>query len=727
LERRVAIKVIRRDLVQDPTARERFLREARVAATLNDPRICQVYEIGESHGELFIVMELLGGESIDARLRRTPLSLSEAVPIVLDVLLALDALHARGIVHRDLKPSNIFLTEHGPKLLDFGLARQIEDAAAETRPGLTSAGAILGTPRYMAPEQWRGEPADARTDVFALGCIFYQLLAGRPPFEADSMIAAMNKILTQEPPSLGGSPGIEAADRIIQRALAHLPRSRYPSASAMADDVRSLLVYCGAETGVVPDVRAPARSVAVLPFLSAGGSADDEEFADGITEDIIAQLAKIRSIKVIGRASVLPFRDRQHTVMEIGARLGVRTLLDGRVRRAGTRVRIVTQLVEPQSGAHLWSETYDRELTDVFAIQSDVAQQIARALEAELSSDERARLGRRPTRNPAAYQWYLKGRHCLLKYTVDGIRQGVGYLQQAVAEDPEFALSHAWISLAHVITGMGYSGGSVPPRESYRLARLSAERALAVDPEVGDAHGALAFVMLVNDFDWNGSEREFKRALELSPGSDLLWAEYGLLLSALERYEETIAAYRRAKELDPLAALHSSTLASMLLRAGHVEAALDEANGLLELQPDYPMAHSTLGWAHLKLGAIDQGLAALEKAVALAPGNMMLLGQLGHACAIAGRRDQALAILARLAVPDSGRYVSPYHLAYVYAGLGQSDAAMDCLERAYEERAGGIYGVKGSFLFTGLKSHPRFAGLLRKMNLDQTLRRHDGP
>jgi tetratricopeptide (TPR) repeat protein len=357
-------------------------------------------------------------------------------------------------------------------------------------------------------------------------------------------------------------------------------------------------------------------------------------------------------------------------------------------------------------------------MTDVFGIQADVAQQIARALETQLTSDERARLRKKPTRDVAAYQLYLKGRHCLVRYTSDGVRQGLAFLEQAVNQDPDFALGHAWVSLAHVIAGMGYAGGSVPPRESYHLAREAAERSLAADRELGDGHAALAFVMLVNDFDWRRSECEFRRALELSPGSDFIWAQYGLLLSALERYDEAIAAYRRAIDLDPVTGVNSSTLASILLRAGRIDEACEEARRLVELQPEFTLAHSNLGWALFKRGSIEKGLAELVKATALAPGNTMLLGQLGHAYGITGRSDEARGILARLTDAEAIRYVSPYHLAYVHTGMGHYDAAIDCLERAYEERSGGMYGIKGSFLFAGLASHPRFVRLLRKMNLD---------
>jgi TolB-like protein/Tfp pilus assembly protein PilF len=463
-----------------------------------------------------------------------------------------------------------------------------------------------------------------------------------------------------------------------------------------------------------------AKSVAVLPFVGIGADPDTEDFADGVTEDVIARLSQIPALKVIARASVMRFK-QQGSVKEIGKRLGVRTLLTGSVRRTGTRVRIVTQLLDAATETQLWSTTYDRELTDIFAIQSDVAEEIARALEADLTATLRARLNHKPTESLAAYQLFLKGRHCLLKYTAEGVTQGIEFLSQAVGEDPTFALAHAWLSLAHVICGMGYDGGRTRPQASYRLAKEEAGRALALNADLGDAHGAMAFVNMVADFEWAAAERGFRRAIELNPNGDSLWAEYGLLLSALGRFEEAVAANRRAKDLDPLAPAHSSSLASVLLRAGRAGEALKEAVRLLQLQPEYPLAHATFGWAQIARGAMDEGVAALERATSLAAGNTMLLGQLGYAYAVAGRTAQAHDVLSRLNDCARTRYVSPYHMAYVHAGLGDDDAAMDALERAFDERAGGIYGMNGSFLFTALRSQPRFQALLRKMNLQQQL------
>lgn len=346
-----------------------------------------------------------------------------------------------------------------------------------------------------------------------------------------------------------------------------------------------------------------------------------------------------------------------------------------------------------------------------------LALRIAAALEAEISPDEKARIGKEPTGDLEAYHLCLKGRHCTLRYTSDGLHQGVEYFQEAIRRDPTYALAHVGLCNAYVIVGMGYGAGDVRPDEAYRRAMRAVARALEIDDELGHAHFLLAGLKFVFEFDWTGAEREFRRALQLDPGNDFGFDVYGLMLSALGRWDEALEMQRRAQALDPLTAVHSSDIASTLLRAGRFDEALQEAQRLVELHPDFPLGDSTLGWAYLKTGMGDQGLAELERAVSLAPDNTMLVAQLGQARAMSGKESEARALLRQLEALSLHRYVPPYHMAYLYTGLGEQDKAIDCLEQAYEERAGGLYGVKGSFLFSTLRSHPRFTPLLRKMNL----------
>ncbi len=705
--RKVAIKVILPEL-GSLLGPDRFTREIRIAAALNHPHILPLYDSGEAGGLLFYVMPYARGESLRQKLsRERQLAIDEAIDIVRQVASALDHAHALGLVHRDIKPENILIHEGEAMVTDFGIALAV---GAEPGERLTGTGLAVGTPEYMSPEQASGERSlDPRSDVYSLGCVLYELLAGEPPYTGATAQVVIAKRFTDPIPRVRRiRPAVPpVVEQALTTALAQVPADRFPSAGAFAE----ALTRPGGDGG---DEGERPGSIAVLPFVNLSPEPENEFFADGITEDVIAQLSKIRSLKVISPRSVMHFKQREQSRREIGAALQVAALLEGSVRRAGSRVRIVAQLIDVETDRHLWAETYDRELSDIFAIQTDVALQIAAALQAELSPEERRRIGQEPTDDVQAYQLYLLGRHCLSRWTHEGVDQGIKHLEAAVARDPDYALAYATIGYAYTEIGLGVAG-ALPPHEAFRRAKAAVARALELDPGLAEAHARLASLKFVCDYDWTGAELEFKRAIELNPNSGDTYDGYGLMLSALERYDEAIEVQRRAHELDPLA--HRLDIATTLLRAGRYDDALRAATRVTELDPHFAMAHATLGWSYLLNGMRDQGLAALEKAVSLAPDNTMYLAQLGHAFALAGRTAQAQESLRQLEELSRQRYVSPYHMAYVYTGLGQHDRAMDWLERAYEERAGGVFGIKGSFLFTSLRSHPRFDALLRKMNL----------
>jgi serine/threonine-protein kinase len=455
--------------------------------------------------------------------------------------------------------------------------------------------------------------------------------------------------------------------------------------------------------------------VAVLPFLNLSADPENEYFADGITEDVIAQLSQIGDMKVISRTSVMPFKQREQGAREIARQLNVATLLDGSVRRAGDRVRIVAHLVDAATDRHLWSETYDRELSDIFAIQTDVALQIAGALEAELSPREKNRLLRKPTDDVEAYQLYLRARHSLLELTENSFEAAKRLLEQAIALDPGYAMAYAMLALAYAEEGAGVIGAVTEPAEAYERAREAATRALELDPGLAEAHAMLGLVKLYHDLDFSGAEREFKHALEINPGSADTLDIYGRMLSGLGRYDEALEVQERAHELDPLE--HRLDRVSTLLRAGRYDEALQPAQQIVENEPGFAHGHATLGWTYLLLKRSDEGLAALRQAVTLSPRNTMYQAQLGQALAMTGGVAGARQVLEELEDLATRRYVSPYHLAYVYTGLGEHDRAMDYLEQAYEERGGAMYGIKGSFLFASLRTHPRFEALIRRFDL----------
>ena len=504
---------------------------------------------------------------------------------------------------------------------------------------------------------------------------------------------------------------IHHASEHARRRRADLDLEPDPEVAALANQLRA--APARRQQAPNPTARARSPSVAVLPFLNLSADAENEYFADGITEDVIAHLSKIRALKVISRTSVMPFKERQQSLKEIGATLGATTLLDGSVRHVGDRVRIVAKLIDVETDQHLWAETYDRQLTDIFAIQTDVALHIAAALKAELSPDEHTRVRKEPTKDLQAYQLFLQGREWFIKYTPDAYVRAIEYFERAIARDPSFALACANLAMAYTELA---EVGAMEPEVAYRRAAEAAANALRLDPELGAAHCTMGYLKGVREFDWSGAEREFKRALELSPSGADTYDYYGRLCAGLERYDEAIALQHRAHELDPLA--HRMDGVTSLLRAGRYDQAVVEAEDAAELDPGYDRARATLGWAYFLSGRQSEGVVELEAAVSVSRRNTLWLGQLGEAYAIAGNAEKARDILRELEERAKTTFVSPYHFAYVYTGLGDSDRAMDLLERAVAERTGPVYSIKGSFLLKPLHAHPRFRALLRQMKLE---------
>jgi serine/threonine protein kinase/Tfp pilus assembly protein PilF len=695
--RQVALKVLRPDL-SSVLGADRFQREVAIAATLNHPHIIPLYDSGDADGSLYYVMPYVKGESLRVKLDRDKqLSIDESLAVTRDVAAALDYAHGRDVIHRDVKPENILLHEGEAMVADFGIAL----VSSATADRLTQTGFVMGTLDYMSPEQAMNERTlDARSDVYSLGCVLYEMLAGTPPYDGPNARARLAKRMLEPVPAVRRiRPEVSAAvDHALTKALATDPVDRFATASAFAD----------ALTAPAP---ATTPAVAVLPFLNLSADPENEYFADGITEDVIAQLSKIRALNVIARTSVMRFKTRDQSSKEIGLILGATTLLDGSVRRAGDRVRIVAKLIDARSDRHLWTDTYDRKLTDIFAIQTDVALQIAAALKTELSVDERARIRKEPTQDVQAYQLYLQGRWWFAKYSGPGMQKAIAYFERAIAMDPGYALAYANMAVAYIELA---ETGALPPKTARDHAKDAAEHALRLDPTLGEAHSTLAYLHAWN-FDWAAAEREFARALELSPNSADTHDLYGRMCSGLGRYDDAIRLERRAQELDPLA--HPLDLFTTFIRAGRYDEAAQGAERALEFDPALSRAHATLGWAHIKRGMVDLGLVELELAAAGSVDDSQWIAQLGQAYGLAGRTDEARQILRQLEDRAPATYVSPYHLAFVYTGLGDHERALDLLERAVIERAGAFYGIKGSFLFEPLRSHPRFRRLLKTMNL----------
>lgn len=502
---------------------------------------------------------------------------------------------------------------------------------------------------------------------------------------------------------------IQHANDHARRLRAELELEPDPAVAALAEQLRTAAPVRAATPHET--ARARARSIAVLPFLHLGDDREHDYFADGITEDVVAQLAKVRALHVIARGSVMSL-ERHRSLREIGRSLGAATLLDGSVRHAGDRVRVVAALIDVESERHLWGETYDRQLTDIFAIQADVARQIAAALEAELSLDEQSRVRKLPTADFQAYRLYLQGRRRFLRYSAEGSARAIVYFERAIARDPAFAL--AWASLATACIDLAEIGAAPSDALMARAAEAAAT-ALRLDPDLGAAYTTLGYLQTARDFDWSGAERSFRRAIELSPGDPDAHNFFGRLCAGLGRYDEAMVLLFRAQELDPLA--HTVDVVTTLLRAGRYDEALERAEEAAELDTN-TRTRATLGWARFLVGRRAEGVAELEQAVAASARNPLWLGQLGEAYAMAGEVEKARAILDELHERARTGYVSPYHFAYVHTGLGEFELALDWLEQAVTVRTGPVHSMKGSFLLAPLRGHPRFEALLSTIKVE---------
>jgi TolB-like protein/Tfp pilus assembly protein PilF len=518
------------------------------------------------------------------------------------------------------------------------------------------------------------------------------------------------------------------SSRIALRLLRALDRAGERAAALQHAHAHTLLLE--EELGLAPDaellafvaeLRAPApcvtvpaptrHAVAVLPFVNLSADPENEYFVDGITEDVIAHLAKISTLSVISSTSVMPFKGRPDSLQRIAALLGATTVVDGSVRRDRDRVRIVAKLIDAASDRHVWADTYDRQLTDIFAIQSDVAIRIAAALRAELSLDEQERIRQEPTDSMEAYELYLKGRSLLIRFTTSSMERAIGYFERALAADPSYALAHASIAIAYTEL---CETGTIAPDVARPPAAAAVAAALRHDPASSEAHTAAGRLRSLWEFDWEGAEAAFRRAVELSPSNADAYDFYGRMCHSVGRFEEALALIRRAQQLDPLA--HSTDVANALLRAGRYDEAAVDAARAVEFEPQHARARATLGWAFIKQGKADEGLAELEHAVELEPETVQWLAQLGQARAITGDPAAAREILRQLERRAATGYVSPYHLAFVYTGLGEHERAIDLLEQAVREGSGSVYGVSGSFLFAPLRDHARFQALVGRIN-----------
>jgi serine/threonine protein kinase/Tfp pilus assembly protein PilF len=725
LQRPVALKFLAEDLAHDRQAVERFQREARAASALNHPHICTIYDIDEHEGQHFIALEFLEGKTLSEYMQGKRLDVDQIVDLAIQVAGGLEAAHAKGIIHRDIKPGNIFVMGSGQaKILDFGLAKllQAPQPKAEGRLApeiptltieelLTSPGSTMGTVAYMSPEQALGKNLDARTDLFSWGVVLYEMGTGILPFRGDTSAAIFNGILNIMPaPTARLNPDLpRELERIIDKALEKDREVRYQSAREMVADLTRLKRE--RESGRA--AAAPsAPSLAVLPFANLSADQENEYFSDGLAEDIIDALAQVPGLRVMARTSSFAFRGKEQDVREIGARLNVEHILEGSVRKAGNRIRVTAQLVKASDGYHLWSQRFDREMTDVFAIQDEISQAIVEKLRVRLAADRP--LVKRHTENVEAYNLYLKARYQLLRLTPEGLAKSKEYYEQAIALDPNYAL--AWQGLAGFYNLLG-TAGIMPPIAANAQAEQATRKALQVDDQLAEAH-AMMGVLRASEFDWKGAELEFGRALDLDPESEdvLIWYDFHYL-DPMKRVDEAVAAYLRAAEMDPLSPILQSRLGYNYCLKREWNRAIEHCRNALELDPQ-SWAYMLLGACSFHMGKHDDAIRAMETLTQVTGRSAFALGGFGWVYAQTGRTGEALKILEELRERAQMQYVPSWSFAVIYSGLGEMDKAFDWFEKAVDEREPLMLHIHVHPNYDSLRTHPRYKALLRKMNLE---------
>ena len=800
LDRKVALKILPAEVAANLERMRRFTQEAKAAAALNHPNIAHVYEIDEVDGLHFIAMEFIEGETLRRHMARYRMNVREVLEVALQVAGALAEAHQAGIIHRDIKPENIMLRPSGlVKVLDFGLAKLVDqqtpttDTEAPTIARVdTDAGTVMGTVNYMSPEQARGRTVDARSDLFSVGVVIYEMAAGRVPFDGESASDIIASLLKSEPsPLVRYIPEAPAElERIVSKALAKDIDERYQSAKDLLIDLKrlkqrqeveaeiersvspetmsraaattgggkavvatgtesrpksgevsarttssaeylvseikrhklaalvALFVFALAIVGLIAYLRATnpevaIESIAVLPFENQNRDPDMEYRSDGLTESIINSLTQLQNLRVIARSSVFRYKGKETDPLAAGKELGVRAVLTGRILQHGDELTVSAELVDVRENKQLWGERYERKISDLLAVQREIAKEIYSNLRLKLSGVDESRVTKHYTDNPEAYQLYLKGRFYWNRRTGEAIRKSIEYFQQAIEKDPGYALAYAGLADAYVLLPT-YSAGS--PRDSYSKAKGVAKIAVDMDETLAEAHTSLAYALIL--YDWNSSEsnREFERAIELNPMYATAHHWHSIGLRAVGRFDESIAEIRRAQELDPLSLIINADLGTDYIYARQYDKAIAQLRETIQMDPTFYYAHWRLGIAHEMKVSLQNAVAEYQTARQLND-DPSVVASLGRAFAGSGKKDEALRMLEQLKEFARQRYVSAYSFALVYAALGGKDQAFQWLEKSYQDRAFDLAFLKVDPLLDNLRSDPRFADLVRRVGL----------
>jgi serine/threonine-protein kinase len=713
-ERSVAIKLLRPELASHGYRPERFLREIRTVAGLTHPNILPLHDSDDREGLLFYVMPyMVEGTLRDRLLRETRLPIMEAVRVARAIASALDYAHRHGVLHRDVKPENIFLQEGQPLVADFGVALALSACCDD----LTEAGFAVGTPAYMSPEQASGDDAvDGRSDLYALACVMYEMVTGRPPFDGGNVRKTLALHATAPVPRVRPlRPEAPAAlEDVLVRALAKNPEDRFTTSAAFGDALEHALSL------PTPDRRGlgeggQGRAIAVLPFVNASQDPDAEYLSDGITDELIYALGKVDGLRVISRTSVFALKGEHRDIRATGALLNVAAVLEGTVRTAGRRLRITAQLTDVLNGRLLWSERYDREMEDVFAIQDEIARTIVSTLRHTLLGDIGEPSRPRYTESVTAYSLYLRGRYHWNRRSKEGIAEAIKHFEAAIAEDPGFALAYSGLADAYALhidyRGLTVAGGM-------DRAKAEARKALELDESLAEAHTSLGWVTFIYDWDWEAAAREFIRALTLNPAYATAHQWYAWLLAAMGRLEEALAQTRTAVELDPISVPIRRGLGWLYYYARQPDPAVMHLRRAIAMDPTSTENHRLLALAQMQRSSQEDAMRAVREALVLAPQSAYCLGTLGYLEGVRGRTDRTRQALGQLQALAGERYVSPVAFVMAHVGLGDVDGAFHWLAEAYEERRGWLAYLNVEPVFDLLRSDERFPALLRKVGLE---------